>query len=427
MINRRVVITGLGVVAPNSVGVTNFTNAIKNGKSGITFQQKLRSLNFRCQVAGVPPLTDQQISEFCQEHKLKKLQSTGILYGCMAGIEAWADARLPIPAKDEDPDGESGCIFGSGMTGMEPISSSIPLIDQGLCRKMGGRIVQQVMSSGISAYLGGLLGLGNQVTTNSSACATGTEATIMAFERIKMGWASRMLVGGCDSCSEYVWGGFDAMRVLTNEYHDEPEKASRPMSATAVGFVPGAGSGGLVLEELESARARGAKIYAELLGGAINSGGQRKSGSMTAPNTESVIQCITTVLQRSSISGHNVDAVSGHLTSTRADSLEIKALSEALGRKHNNFPYINSLKSMTGHCLSAAGAIENVAAVKQLEEGFFHASLNCEDLHPAIEAIVARDKIPRSTLENTRFRILLKTSFGFGDVNSCLVLKKWDE
>ena len=416
----------MGVVAPNGISVKNFTQAIQKGKSGIAFQPEMEELNFRCHVAGIPDLSEADINSFSKQYKLRKLMSSGILYGTMASMEAWKDAGLPIPDKKESPDWESGCIFGSGMTGIEPMDFSIRHIDEGIVRKIGGRIVQQGMSSGPSAYIGGLLGLGNQVTSNASACATGTESLLMAFNRIQLGLANRMLVGGCDSASRYIWGGFDAMRVLSNQSNDSPENASRPMSSTANGFVPGAGAGALVLEELETAQKRGAPIYAELLGGAINCGGQRQGGSMTAPNTAGVVKCIQLALQKSQIKEQEVDAVCGHLTSTLADPLEVQSIAIALNRKNGDFPYINSLKSMIGHCLSAAGAIECIALIKQLKEGFFHASLNCEDLHPDIHRLVDPTKIPNQTIQDTPFNVMLKTSFGFGDVNCCAVFKKWN-
>src|SRR5690606_33212846 len=137
------------------------------------------------------------------------------------------------------------------------------LIDDKNTRRLGSSAVMQTMASGIRAYLGGILGCGNQVTTKSSACATGTEALIMGMERIRLGKGERMLVGSCSDSGPYIWGGFDAMRILPNRYSDRPGEASRPMSATASGFVPGSGAGAVVLESLASAKARGAKIYAE--------------------------------------------------------------------------------------------------------------------------------------------------------------------
>jgi 3-oxoacyl-(acyl-carrier-protein) synthase len=198
------------------------------------------------------------------------------------------------------------------------------------------------------------------------------------------------------------------------------------MSATAAGFVPGSGAGALVIEDLETALKRSATIYAEILGGSVNSGGQRGNGSMTAPNGTAVQRCITTAIENSGISADAIDAINGHLTATTKDSFEIENWTKALNRKGSNFPYINSLKSMTGHCLSAAGSIESVAAVLQLHEGFVFGNTNCEDLHPEITALIDSSKVPSKTI-NINPEIIAKASFGFGDVNACIIFKKFQK
>jgi 3-oxoacyl-[acyl-carrier-protein] synthase-1 len=273
-----VVITGLGVTAPNGVGIPLFTAAIKNGDSGIKHHTELEELLFSCQVAGKPNIAPELISDYFTALELKNFNSSGILYGVMAGMEAWKDAGLPI-AQNEAPDWNSGTIFGTGTSGIEKFREAIYKIDQLQTRKLGSTVVSQTMVSGISAYLGGKLGLGNQVTTNSSACSTGTESILQAYERIKNGQALRMLAGSTSDSGPYIWAGFDAMKVCTFKHNHEPEKASRPMSASASGFVPGSGAGAMVLESLASAKERGAYIYAEVLGGHVNSGGQRGGGT----------------------------------------------------------------------------------------------------------------------------------------------------
>jgi 3-oxoacyl-(acyl-carrier-protein) synthase len=289
---------------------------------------------------------------------------------------------------------------------------------------MGSRIVEQVMNSGTSARIAGLLALGNQVTSNSSACSTGNEAVIEAAARIRNGLATRMLAGGSEGASPYIWAGFDAMRVMCRKFNDRPEEASRPMSATASGFVPGAGGALLLLEELESALKRGARIYAEVLGGMVNCGGHRMGGSITAPNSEGVKRCIRGAVADAGIDPRQIGAINGHLTATYADPVEVKNWSTALERGPEDFPWINATKSMIGHCLGAAGAIECVAAVLQLYRGFIHPSLNCEDLHPEI-ALYERS-IPRKAVACPDLKIVAKAGFGFGDVNSCLIFRKWE-
>lgn len=421
--SKRVVITGLGVAAPNGVGISEFSHAIKNGISGIRHDTQLEELQFSCQIAGKPEISEEIKAQYFTELELRGFNSTGILYGVIAGIEAWKNAGLAIEIND-DPDWDSGIIFGSGTSGIDKFRESIYKIDELEVRKLGSTVVAQTMNSGISAYLGGKLGLGNQITTNSSACSTGTEAILMAYDRIQSGQAKRILAGSTGDSGPYIWGGFDALRVCSSKYNDNPEEGSRPMSASAAGFVPASGAGALVIEDLESALERGATIYAEILGGNVNSGGQRGNGSMTAPNSTAVQRCITNAINNSGISANDIDAINGHLTATTKDSLEIENWTKALNRKGNDFPYINSLKSMTGHCLSAAGSIESIAAILQIHEGFVFGNTNCDDLHPEITALIDPSKIPLKTIE-TSPNIIAKASFGFGDVNACIIFKKF--
>jgi len=422
--SKRVVITGLGIAAPNGVGIPAFTQAIKEGISGIRHDKQLQELQFSCQIAGQPQIPEPLKQQYFTELELRGFNSTGILYGVIAGMEAWQNAGLSKNATDE-PDWDSGTIFGSGTSGIDKFRESIYKIDDLQTRRLGSSVVAQTMNSGISAYLGGKLGLGNQVTTNSSACATGTEAIIMAYDRIKSGKARRMLAGSTGDSGPYIWAGFDALRVCSSKYNDNPEQGSRPMSSTASGFVPGSGAGALLLEDLESALQRGATIYAEVLGGSVNSGGQLGSGSMTAPNSLAVQRCIKDALNNAGVDAAAVDAINGHLTATTKDALEIENWARALNRNGSDFPYINSLKSMTGHCLSAAGSIESVAAVLQLHEGFVFGNTNCNDLNQAIIALIDAEKVPLKSFD-VSLKIVAKASFGFGDVNACVLFKKFE-
>lgn len=421
--NKRVVITGLGIVAPNGVGLNAFTHAIKNGISGIKFDLELERLKFSCQIAGKPEVSPELALNYFTELEMRNFNATGILYGVIAGIDAWKDAGLSMELIEE-PDWDSGTIFGAGTSGIDKFRESIYKIDAFQTRSLGSTSVSQTMNSGISAYLGGKLGLGNQVTTNSSACTTGVESILMSFERIKSGQAKRILTGSTSDSGPYIWGGFDAMRVCTFKHNDSPETGSRPMSASASGFVPASGAGALVLEDLETALERGAPIYAEVLGGNINSGGQRGVGSMTAPNPIAVKKCIKDAMENAGITASEIDAINGHLTATSKDSLEIMNWSSALDKKGTNFPYINSLKSMVGHCLSASGSIESVATVLQLQQGFIFPNINCDDLHPEITSCIDVSKIPQLLIKKD-INIIAKASFGFGDVNGCVIFKKY--
>ena len=423
--NKRVVVTGMGVAAPNAHGLENFKQALREGRSGIRFIPQLEELKFGCQIAGVPENFDEIRKRYFDREKLLSINDN-IGYASVSAVDAWRDAGFELPdGADDTVDRDTGVIAGSGIGGMDTIALSVvPMINEGRVRRLGSRVVEQVMNSGTSARIGGLIGAGNKVTSNSSACSTGNEAVIDALWRIREGLAKRMIAGGSEGASPYIWGGFDAMRVIARKFNDNPAAGSRPMSATACGFVPGSGGAMLVLEELETALARGARIYAEIAGGYVNSGGQRMGGSMTAPNPEGVRRCIRGAVADAGIRPSDVDAVNGHLTATYADPYEVQSWAAALERTPETFPYINATKSLVGHCLGAAGAVECVASVLQVYEGFLHPSLNCEDVHPDIAAFAP--KIPQACLEFPDLKYLAKAGFGFGDVNSCIIFKKWE-
>jgi len=422
---KRVVITGMGVVAPNGVGVPDFLNSLQKGISGIQYYQELKDQGFSCCIGGIPDVSDELKRNYLTALQLRNFNSSGILYGCMAGMDAWKDAGLKI--SEETPvDYDTGILFGAGQSGVDKFREAVYKLDAGLVRRLGSNTVPQTMSSGISAYLGGILGCGNQVSTNSSACTTGTEAVLMGAERIQNAKAKRMLVGSCSDHGTYIWGGFDAMRVMTYKHNDNPKQGSRPMSASASGFVPGSGAGALLLEDLETAKKRGAHIYAEILGGHINSGGQRNGGTMTAPNSIAVQKCIKTAVIDAGIQTSEIDTINGHLTATSKDPLEIRNWKNALSLSKENFPSINSLKSMTGHCLAAAGSIECVASVLQIQHDFVFPSINCQDLHPEIKEEIGEVSIPNQQ-KKQQVNTVIKASFGFGDVNACVIFRKYKD
>lgn len=423
MKGRRVVITGIGVVAPNGHGKDEFANALKEGKSGIRFVPKTQELKFACNVGGIPQGVIEKAPQYFTEEALLAMNEVQI-YSGIAAIDAWRDAGLEVPKDDSDVNWDTGCALGLGICGMDIIVDKVvPYVNEGKTRRLGSTVVEQVMASGVSAKLSGLLALGNQVTSNSSACNTGTEAVIMAYERIAAGLAERMVAGGVEGSTPHIWAGFDAMKVLSTKFNHAPEKASRPMSASAGGFVPGSGAGVLILESLESALKRKARIYAEILGANLNCGGHRMGGSMTAPNATGVRKCISSALKAAQINPEEIDLINGHLTATFADPYEIENWSIGLGLPPEKFPKVQSTKSMIGHCLGAAGAIELVGVVLQMERSFMHKSLNCEDLHEKIKPY--EKSVLQETIERP-VRVVAKASFGFGDVNGCLILKKWE-
>jgi 3-oxoacyl-(acyl-carrier-protein) synthase len=374
-------------------------------------------------VAGQPVFEWDQLKSYIPETTFHGLKAIGIGYGIKAALDAWTDAGNGV--ESDLPRWETGCVFGSSVGDTEVVKNVINRVDIKEARKLGSRIVEQIMISGITAYISGRLALGNRTITNSAACATGTQAILMGYEYIKHGMAKRMLVGSTEYVDSYIFGTFDSMRILARKFNHIPEQASRPMSGSACGFVPGSGAGALVLEDLDFALQRNATIYAEIVGGGTNSGGQRGGGSMTAPGSEGIVKCISDALIDSNSSPRSIDLICGHLTATAADTLEVRNWSQALNRKGDDFPLINSLKSMIGHCLSAAGSIESVAAVLQILHQFVHPNINLEDVNPEILKMVSADKLP-TTMVKKEINTVAKANFGFGDVNTCLIFSKYN-
>ncbi len=420
---RRIVVTGMGVVSPNARNIPEFLTALRETRSGLRHIQILKDLGFACQVGGIPQGVPAIAASLFPE-ELRFSMNEAITYAAIAALEAFADAGLKaVPVDAETAMEDTGAVIGTGIGGIDTFSEKVyPGVAEKRIKRLGSSVVEQIMGSGAAARVGGMLGLGNHVFSNSSACSTGTEAIALGYQRIQMGLAKRMLVGGTEGSDPHTWAGFDAMRVLGRMHNDRPEAASRPLSASTGGFIPGSGAGVLVIEDLQTAEARGAKIYAEVLGTAINSGGMRAGGSMTAPSPKGVQRCIRQALMDAAVEPKSIDYINGHLTGTMADPLEVRNWSEALERGPDRFPLINATKSMIGHSLGAAGAIESIATLLQMEHGFIHGSRNCEDFHPEIKEFAG--SVPTVT-RSASISIAAKASFGFGDVNSCIIFRKW--
>ncbi|HOM36659.1 MAG TPA: beta-ketoacyl-[acyl-carrier-protein] synthase family protein [Bacteroidales bacterium] len=420
--NNKVVITGMGVIAPGATGLKEFHNLLYHSTSGIKKIDELVELNFRCKIGGICSLN---IDELRNKYPILNIpiisRSTFLLV--QATEEALNNSGFNIGSEileKLNPD----IIIGS-TTGAIDVwhDKVIPYVDKGKHLKLGSYAFEQVIFSSPSAILSGIIGTKGRVISNSLACASSTEAIAEAFFRIKNGDNKIIIAGGYEPYSKYYWSTMDAMKIITPNHNDKPTKASRPMSASSHGFVPAEGAGILILEELEHAQKRGANILAEIISSHVNSGGQRNGGSMTASNYEKLKNCIEITIKKSNISPKEIKYISGHLTGTKADSLEIKAWKEALNLNKQNFPYINSTKSLIGHTMGACGAIEIVACIIQMRNKFIHASINCEDLHPEIEKTISKNSIPFKRIDNVDIDYTIKANFGFGDVNACLLLK----
>ncbi|HAZ07167.1 MAG TPA: beta-ketoacyl-ACP synthase [Elusimicrobia bacterium] len=431
---KRIVVTGIGAVAPNGLGVPAYRAALLAGRSGISHHDDLLKLKFACQIGGKPPVGPDEAEALIPEADLAKLNEA-MVYAVMAAIEAARMSGVAVDLKkgyqDSPVDWATGTVFGCGIGGMDtmleelaPVMGETADQEPGMgCRPMGTDIVPKIMESSVSVAVGKALGLGGQTTTNSSACNTGTEAIFESFKHIQMGYCESMYAGGAEGTHPGIWAGFDAMRdVLCSKFNQMPEKGSQPMGAGACGFVPAGGAGVLRLETLESAQKRGAKILCELVAAYANSGGQRDGGTMTFPNPDGVMRCIRQVLQDSGVDPKRISLINGHLTSTAADPREVASWIKALELPVETFPLIQSTKSMIGHTLGAAGALESVAVVDQIVNGYVHPSINSEEVHSQISVGAS---IPHE-MRKKELEYVIKASFGFGDVNGCLLFKHWD-
>ncbi len=431
---KRIVVTGIGAVAPNGLGVKAYRESLMAGRSGIARHQELADLKFACQIGGKPPVGPDEAEALIPEADLAKLNEA-MVYAAMAAVEAARMSGVAVDLKkgyaDSAVDWDTGVIVGCGIGGMDtmfeelaPVMAEAASAEAGMgCRPMGTDIVPKIMESSVSVAVGRFLGLGGQTTTNSSACNTGTEAIFEAWKHLQLGYAESMYAGGAEGTHYGTWSGFDAMRdVLCSKFNETPEKGSQPMGAGACGFVPAGGAGVLRLETLEHAQKRGAKILCELSAAYCNSGGQRDGGTMTFPNPDGVMRCIRRVIKDSGVDPKRISLINGHLTSTGADPREVGSWLKALELPVEKFPLIQSTKSMIGHTLGAAGALESVAVVDQLVNGYVHPSINSETVHPQIPVGAS---IPHEMLKK-ELEFVIKASFGFGDVNGCLLFKRWD-
>jgi 3-oxoacyl-(acyl-carrier-protein) synthase len=421
---NRVVITGMGIVASNAVGLEAYRQALCEGKSGLSFHPQMKEMDFACQVAGVPEISQETLETYI-EPALLKTTNTSMRYAIIAAGECWRDAGFTQPKPDSPVDWNTAAIIGTSLGGIDTAGELVvPETNAGRVRRLGSSAIERVMASCAMACVSGLLGLGGQATTNSSACGTGTEAIVNGFWMIREGRSDRVLAGSSEPSSVYAWAGLDSLRVTMRKSNEQPQAASRPLSATAGGLVPAGGAGILMLESLASAQSRKARIYAEVLGGHSNGGGQRNGGSITASNPEGIQRCVLQGLETARTSPAEIDYINGHLTGTGGDPKEIRCISAALGRPLQDMPWVNSTKSMIGHGLAASGSMESIATIMQLVHGFIHPSINCEDFHPEILELAPR--VPQAAIA-AQCQTALKTSFGFGDVNSCVVFRRWNQ
>ena len=407
---RRVVITGLGVISPIGNNIDEVTDALKVGRSGIAFEPEYAENGFRSRVAGIPDINP--ADHIDKRHM--RFMGVGGGYNYLAMEQAIADSGLePNEVSNE----RTGLIMGSGGPSTSNFYKAFDVVkNKGGPKRMGPFMVTRCMSSAHSATLATpfkIKGLNYSIT---SACATSAHCIGNAMEQIQMGKQDVVFAGGGEEVSWSLSCLFDAMNAMSSKYNDFPETASRPYDADRDGFVIAGGGGVLVLEELEHAKARGAKIHAELTGYGATSDG----ADMVAPSGEggerSMRQAIAMLDQ-----DRKINYINAHGTSTPAgDVTEVEAIRNIFGRGET--PPISSTKSLTGHSLGATSVHEAIYSLSMMKNSFISASANVQNLDPALDA----GEIIIQRQDGVELDTILSNSFGFGGTNATLIMSKFN-
>jgi len=403
---RRVVVTGLGIVSSIGNNRDEVVAALKAGRSGIVYSDEYRELGLRSQIHGPIQLDLDALID----RKIKRFMGDGAAFNYLAMQQAIADAGLESSEISHE---KTGLIMGSGGPSTSNLLLAWDILREKGVKKIGPYMVTRTMSSTNTACLATPFKIKGVNYTISSACATSAHCIGNAMELIQMGKQDIIFAGGGEEVHWTMTVLFDAMGALSSQYNDTPQAASRPYDATRDGFVISGGGGVLVLEELEHAKARGAKIYAELVGYGATSDGY----DMVAPSGEGAVRCMRQALATVQTP---IDYINAHGTSTPAgDIKELEAVREVFG---DDIPKISSTKSLTGHALGAAGVNEAIYSLLMLQEGFLSASANITQLDPAAAGM----PILRATEENVSLHTVMSNSFGFGGTNAALVFQRYD-
>src|SRR6266436_5046905 len=403
---RRVVVTGRGIVSSIGNNTQEVLASLREAKSGISRAEKYAELGFRCQVHGAPTLN----AEDAIDRRAMRFLGGGAAWNHVAMEQALRDAGL---GEAEISNEMTGIIMGSGGPSTRAVVEAADVARSKGPRRVGPFAVPKAMSSTASATLATWFKIKGVNYSISSACATSNHCIGNAAEIIQLGKQDMIFAGGCEDLDWTMSVLFDAMGAMSSKFNNTPEKASRAYDAARDGFVIAGGAGVLVLEEIEHARARGARIYAEIAGYGATSDGY----DMVAPSGEGAVRCMRMAL---STVKAPVDYVNPHATATPiGDIKEIEALREVFGAK---CPPISATKSLTGHSLGAAGAQEAIYSLLMMNNGFICESANIENLDPEF----ADMPIVRERRDNVAVGCVLSNSFGFGGTNASIVLKRLD-
>ncbi|MCB1438067.1 MAG: beta-ketoacyl-ACP synthase I [Rhodobiaceae bacterium] len=403
---RRVVVTGMGIVSSIGNNTQEVLASLREARSGIVAADTYRERGFRCQVHGAPDLDPFEVLD----RRTTRFMGEGAAWNWIALQQAAQDAGLE-EAEISNP--LTGMIMGSGGPSTRAIVEAADVTREKGPKRVGPFAVPKAMSSTASATLSTPFHIKGVSYSISSACATSSHCIGNAAEMIQWGKQDVMFAGGCEELDWTLSVLFDAMGAMSSRYNDTPATASRAYDANRDGFVIAGGAGVLVLEELEHAKARGARIYAELAGYGATSDGH----DMVAPSGEGAVRCMRQALEGV---GLPVDYINPHATSTPiGDIKEIEAIREVFGDK---CPPISATKSLTGHSLGAAGAQEAIYSLLMMQNGFLCESAHIEELDPDM----ADMPILRQRQDNVEVNCVLSNSFGFGGTNAALVFKRFD-
>ncbi len=401
---RRVVVTGLGIVSSIGNNQQEVADSLRHARSGITFNDTYAELGFRSHVDGSIKLNPDEFID----RKLRRFMGDSAAFNYIAMKEAIADAGL-TEAEISDP--RIGLIMGSGGASTANVTLAVDLLREKGARKVGPFMVPRTMSSTNSACLATPFKIKGVNYSISSACSTSAHCIGNAMEQIQLGKQDMVFAGGGEEVHWSMTLLFDAMGALSSKYNDSPTTASRAYDVTRDGFVISGGGGVLVLEELEHARKRGARIHAELVGYGATSDGY----DMVAPSGEGAVRCMQ---QAMATVDTPIDYINAHGTSTPVGDLkELGAIREVFG---DRAPFIGSTKSLTGHALGAAGVHEAIYSLLMMHKGFLAQSANITELDPAAEGF----PILRSRQEGAIINTVMSNSFGFGGTNACLVFQR---
>jgi len=403
---RRVVVTGIGVVSSIGNNQTQVRDSLFEGRSGISLSEEYRDMGFRSHVHGAIQINPDELID----RKIRRFMGDGAAYNYIAMQEAIADAGLD---EGDVSNYRTGLVMGSGGPSTSNMLTAWDTFREKGIKKVGPYMVPRSMSNTNSACLATPFKIKGVNYSITSACATSAHCIGNGMELIQLGKQDIVFAGGGEEVHWTLSVLFDAMGALSSKYNDTPQIASRPYDETRDGFVVSGGGGVLVLEELEHAKARGAKIYGELVGYGATSDGY----DMVQPSGEGAARCMRQAME--SIDGATIDYINAHGTSTPVgDIKELGALREVFG---DSVPRVASTKSLSGHALGAAGVHEAIYSLIMMKEDFISASANITQLDPGADGI----PVVRERIDNASLNTVMSNSFGFGGTNATLIFKRY--